>query len=139
MNNNQIQFIIEDEPTVEWPVTVMLPVAGGNFLPFRFNVTMKVLSPEQYESLFGDLPKDAQMSAVLQANVEKFQQVIVGWDESVKDRSGNPVIYTPEVLAAQITGPRGPALSVGLWRAINEVRFGARVDGAIQPGAVEGN
>lgn len=52
--------------------------------------------------------------------------MITGWKD-VSDKDGNPVAYTPEKLAEQITGPRGPALSAGLWRAISEVRFGARL------------
>jgi hypothetical protein len=72
----------------------------------------------------GDAPP--KLSEVVELNAPIFARLITGWVD-VRDRDGNKVPYTPEKLAEQITGPRGPALSAGLWRAINEVRYGARL------------
>lgn len=132
--NDSPFFVIDDNPIVEWPVKVSLPVAGGKFADFQFNVLMKVLSPTEYEQLFKDAPGAAKgddaivpkLSEIVTLNVPIFQRLITGWS-GVKDAGGNEVAFTPEKLAEQTTGPRGPALSAGLWRAINEVRYGARL------------
>ena len=140
---NKPLFIIDNDPIVDWPVIVKLPVAGGTFGKYQFTVSLRVLSPKEYEELFEENlpvpvsapaaadsatpPKAAPlMSEIVQLNAPMFQRLITGW-VGVNDRDGNAVIYTPEKLAEQITGPRGPALSAGLWRAIREVRYGARL------------
>lgn len=123
-------FIVDDNPVVVWPVIVELPVSGGTYGEFKFDVSMKVLSPEEYERLFEDDASPSvsaePISAVLLRNVQIFQRLVTGWD-GVRDKNGNPVLFTPQKLAEQVTGSRGPALSRGLWRAISEVRYGARL------------
>lgn len=138
-NTNKPLFVIDNDPVVPWPVIVSLP-AAGRFDEFQFTVLMRVLSPAEYETLFADAKGDAtKLSEIVQLNTPIFQRLITGW-EGVNDREGNAVAYTPEKLAEQITGPRGPALSAGLWRAISEVRFGRRLDdGTEKDGAALGN
>ena len=148
---NKPLFVIDEDPTVVWPVNVKLPQAGGEFAEYQFDVTMRVLSPDQYEALMKDLPdfkpkesdseipKLPALSEVVQANVPAFQKIITGWSK-VKDRDGKDVPFTPERLAAQITGPRGPAISTGIWRAVNEVRYGSHLPGgALKESARAGN
>lgn len=140
---NKTLFVIDNDPIVPWPVIVELPAAGGTFVKYQFTVLMRVLSPLEYEALFADAP-DAKgnapkISEIVKLNTPIFQRLITGW-EGVTDRDGNAVTYTPEKLAEQITGPYGPALSAGLWRAISEVRFGKRLtDGTETDGAALGN
>lgn len=131
--DNKPLFVIDSDPVVDWPVIVKLPAAGGTFAEYQFEVSVRVLSPAEYEQLFKDAPgnlKDGDevpaMSAVVKLNEPIFQRLITGWNK-VNDKDGNPVAYSPEKLAEQITGPRGPALSLGIWRAISEVRYGARL------------
>lgn len=140
--NNKLQFVIDNNPIVDWPVTVKLPTAGGKFTEYQFTVSMRVLSPRQYEALLdrNDSPVKAgaeitepapvkpapKMSETTEQNVPIFQRLITDW-QGVADRDGNAVDYSLEKLAEQVTGPRGPALSTGLWRAISEVRYGARL------------
>lgn len=128
------QFVIDDDPIVDWPVTVKVPTDGGEFTEYQFSVSMRVLAPKEYEQLFDAAPGtvkddeglDHKISEVVALNAPIFQRLITGW-QGVNDRVGNAVAYTPEKLAEQVTGPRGPALSAGLWRAIGEVRYGARL------------
>jgi len=141
-SDNKPLFVIDNDPVVPWPVIVKLPQAGGTFGEFQFEANIRVLSPGEYEAMF-KAPADkngvSPMSEVVEENVPLFQRLITGWD-GVKDRAGNAVPFTPEKLAEQVTGPYGPALSAGLWRAINEVRFGARMpDGTVKDGAALGN
>lgn len=143
------QFVIVEDPAVEWPVLVELPEAGGVFAKFQFAALIRVLSPADYEAIFAGAQKvDAQigegkeaktvqlptMSQVMRDNVVTFSKLIKGWS-GIKDTQGNEVAFSQERLSAQILGPRGPALSVGLHRAISEVRFGTRLDGVDIPGA----
>lgn len=136
-------FVIDNDPIVSWPVIVSLPAAGGTFEQYQFTALMRVLSPSEYESLLDDARDTGEgatrLSAIVTRNAPVFQRLITGW-EGVSDREGNAVVYSPEKLVEQITGPRGPALSVGLWRAINEIRYGKRLDdGTQQDGAQLGN
>jgi hypothetical protein len=132
--DNKPLFVIDNDPIVDWPVIVKLPTTGGEFTEYQFTVSMRVLSPKEYEALFADAPGivktdtdvPPKLSEVVELNAPIFARLITGWVD-VRDRDGNKVPYTPEKLAEQITGPRGPALSAGLWRAINEVRYGARL------------
>lgn len=143
-NTSKPLFVIDNDPIVPWPVIVKLPAAGGTFAEYQFTVLMRVLSPAEYEKLFADAPKtdgaaSKTLAEVVQLNAPIFQRLITGW-EGVCDRDGNAVAYTPEKLAEQVTGPRGPVLSVGLWRAINEIRYGLRLDdGTTKDGAALGN
>lgn len=125
-------FVIDDDPIVSWPVTVSLPAAGGVFTDFQFSVDMRILSPAEYEELFKTAPGDVndeatsrQLSEIVKLNAEIFQRLIIDWD-GVTDKNGE-VAYSPEKFAEEINGPRGMALSAGLWKAISEVRFGARL------------
>lgn len=142
MNQNQApEFVIDDNPVVDWPVTVSLPAHGGKYVDFRFTASLRVLSPQEYDDLIrgANDGKDRPLPEVLQHNVQAFNRLVAGWD-GVKDIAGNPVAFSQGRLAQEVTGPRGPALSVGLWRAINEVRFGVRLpDGSQQDGAALGN
>jgi len=129
--NNKPKFAIDDDPNVDWPVTVKLPSSGGKFTEYEFSVSMRVLSPKEYEQIFDETcdvsaEPASKMSKTIDLNALIFQRLITGWS-GVTDRDGNEVDYSPEKLAEQVTGPRGPALSAGLWIAISEVRYGARV------------
>lgn len=132
--DNKPQFVIDDDPVVDWPVIVKVPADGGTFNEFQFTVSMHVLSPKEYEQLFADAPgniknegdKAPMMSEILAENVPIFQRMVTGWS-GVTDKNGSEVGYTPERLAEQLVGKRGRELSAGLWRAINEIRYGARL------------
>ena len=142
-------FVIDANPTVDWPVIVKLPADGGWFVEYLFTAKIKVLSPADYDVLCKavavpvanldgtqntsiTLPPALTWPEILADNARKFASLIVGWDGPA-DPAGNPVPFTPEVLAAQVTGPRGMELSAGLWAAINEIRFGARLKNSEPP------
>jgi len=125
-------FMIDDDPVVDWPVTVKLPADGGKFNEYQFTASMRVLTADEYEALFAEAPGNIAegeslppLSVVLKCNVPLFQRVLTGW-KGVADRNGE-VLYTPEKLAEQVTGKYGAALSAGLWKAVSEIRYGARL------------
>ena len=133
-------FVIDPNPTVDWPVIVKLPADGGTFAEFQFTAKIRVLSAKDYDALspakaepvaVGDVadmvPAPVKtMGELLADNAAQFAQLVVGWD-GVVDTSGAPVPFTQEALAAQVTGPHGVELSAGLWLAIAEIRSGARL------------
>lgn len=136
-------FVIDPTPTVRWPVIVQIPAEGG-FEEWRFIGIFKVLPEEDFEA-WDDAPEDAEddapkvadrkLSAVLADNARKFAGVLVGWDE-VTDPAGRPVTFTTALLQEQVCGPRGLALSAGINKALQQIRFGLSPD---QPGAALGN
>jgi len=139
-------FVIDPTPTVRWPVIVQVPAEGG-FEEWRFTGVFKVLPEEDFEA-WDDAPEgaeddasegakvaDRKLSAVLADNARKFAGVLVGWDE-VTDPAGRPVTFTTALLQEQVCGPRGLALSAGINKALQQIRFGFSPD---QPGAALGN
>ena len=64
------------------------------------------------------------MAAMLARNATYFCSMLKGWGPEVVDADGVPVPFSPEALAAEITGPNGIAFSAALVQADNEIRFG---------------
>lgn len=141
------QFIIEKNPTVAWPVTVHLPVAG-KFEPFVFNATFAVKSEVDYARILpqqGAAEPDDDIEAgqereikarsladVLSENARILPQLVRDWNgPQAPDGTPVPIAELPGLL----TGPYGRALSVGLYRAVSEIRYGLDLTG----GASEGN
>lgn len=141
------QFVIEKDPTAVWPVTVRMPVAG-KFEPFVFDATFAVKSEADYARILpqqGDAAPDADIDAgqereikarsladVLAENARILPQLVRDWN-GPQNPDGTPVPIGD--LPALLTGPYGRALSVGLYRAVSEIRYGLDLTG----GASEGN
>jgi hypothetical protein len=136
-------FVIDPTPTIRWPVTVMMPVDGGETAKFVFTGIFNRLSEEELDELTkadepvqtdasenaeeaDKLVKHRPMSEILRGNAERLPRLLVGWD-GVTDASGKPVEFSIELLKKQITGPNGQFLSIGLWHAVREIRHGARL------------
>lgn len=135
--NQKPLFVIDPYPTVDWPVIVKLAADGGSFEEYQFTAKIRVLSPSEYEALSAVKAGDSEPTwqEILSDNARKFSELVVGWDGPT-DPDGNAVPFTPEVLAAQVIGPHGLALSAGLWKAVNEIRFGERLKNSVPlPGA----
>lgn len=136
-------FVVDPAPTIKWPVTVHLPVDGGDTASFEFTGVFKRLSDAELDEILGvkEAPKiepgdgselvtgvvsSPRMQEVLRENAGLFPQLLVGW-EGVKTSAGADVPFSIETLQAQVTGPNGKFLSAGLWRAVAEIRHGARL------------
>jgi len=133
-------FTIDPAPTIEWPVTVDIPVDGGASAAFQFTGVFKRLPEAELDKLLGvdvgaihespEAPeaeaKEKRIQDVLRENAELFPQLLVGW-EGVKTASGADAEFSAESLKVQITGANGRFLSIGLWRAVSEIRHGARL------------
>ncbi|MCB1908818.1 MAG: hypothetical protein KDH15_15740 [Rhodocyclaceae bacterium] len=143
----QTQFVIEREPVVTWPVTVELPRPGGRIEPFRFVAVVRVLSEDEYETIIPAHGADDDVAAAQDAEIQRrtlrdvladnarvLPRLITGWQGVTAPAGGDvPIAELPAVL----TGPYGRALSVALWRAIHQVRYGIPAEQT--PGAAEGN
>lgn len=133
-------FVIDPNPTVDWPVVVRLPADGGMFEEYQFTAKIRVLSAAEYAALSEvtappvaaeeNLPMT--MLELLQDNARKFGELVVGW-QGPTDKDGKAVPFSPEVLTEQITGPHGAGLSAGLWVAIREIRSGTRLGNSAPP------
>jgi len=124
MSNTAPAFVINANPTVQWPVSVHMPANGGTFAAHRFTGTFRVLPEEDYLALFPlrseEEMKSRKVMDVLSENAEVLPRVLVAWD--VKDPHGAPVGI--EHLPAVIIGPTGRFLSAGIMQAITEIRVG---------------
>lgn len=130
-------FVIDPAPTVRWPVKVSLPADGQpEGAEFVFEADIRVYSEEEFEALLSDRPSADTASTlvpILDDNALVLPKIITGWRGVVRpDGSVVPI----DALPALLTGPYGRPLSVALFRAIGEVRFGIRPDIL---GATEGN
>ena len=133
-DDNQLPaFIIDAPATIDWPVTVTHPVDGGELARFRFTGIFKRLSEETLDELLGTgepqtgegEPDVKRLAQVLRENAELLPKVLIGW-QGVRTAEGAEAPYTVERLRAAVTGPHGQYLSAGLWRAVAEIRNGAR-------------
>lgn len=135
-------FVIDMDPVVEWPVSVQFPHAG-EFVAFGFTAKFKVMGETDYAALLASTvqtadeqdaaTRETSLEKVLEANARVLPQLVLGWD--VKDRAG--AVVPIESLPATLTGPYGRPLSVALFHAIAEIRYGIRIDN--QPSASEKN
>lgn len=135
-------FCIDPAPIIEWPVTVSIPVDGGETAEYQFTGIFKRLSDAELDEVLGIgkapeiEPDDGEtataglvtkrMQEVLRENAELFPKLLVGWS-GVKNSAGADAPFEITSLKAQVTGPNGKFLSTGLWRAIAEIRSGARL------------
>ena len=132
--NQTPAFVIDAPATIEWPVTVTHPVDGGELASFRFTGVFRRLSEEALDELLGTgtpaadgaEPRGARLAQVLQENATLFAGVLAGW-QGVLAADGSAAPYSVERLAAAVTGANGVYLSAGLWRAVAEIRNGARL------------
>lgn len=129
-------FVIDPAPTVRWPVKVSLPADGQpEGAEFVFEADIRVFSEAEFEALLArPMPAPGSaISVILAENAQLLSTIVTGWRGVVRpDGSAVPI----DALPALLTGPYGRPLSVALFQAIGEVRFGVRPD---IPGATEGN
>jgi len=124
-------FVVDAAVTIKWPVTVSLPVDGGEIADYCFTGIFKRLSDEEMDKLL-DKPKtisdtqaeDTRIQDVLRENADIFPKLMIGW-EGVKTAAGEDSPFSIEILKSLITGPNGKFTSVGIWSAIREIRNGA--------------
>lgn len=136
-------FVIDPAPVIKWPVIVSIPADGGESAAFQFTGIFKRLSEagldkllgieeaakikpaESDELITGEL-SSKRMQDVLRENADLLPQILVGW-EDVKNSAGEAVAFDSDLLKTHLVGPNGRFLSAGLWRAITEIRYGARL------------
>lgn len=128
-----VQFFIEKDPAVWWPVTVRQPANDGSVAEFQFKARVRVLPEEAIAAILParePLPGEAgeasearepkPLREVLAENAVRLPKLIDDW-QGVQDAAGPvPIARLPELLV----GPYGRALSIGLYQAVHQVRFG---------------
>lgn len=134
-------FVIDASPTIKWPVIVSLPADGGEQIEYQFTGVFKRLSEEAMYLLLGEgktiSPDEGgvavtagkitkSMQEILRENAELLPKLLTGW-EGVKNALGEDATFSVERLKTHIVGVNGPFISTGLWRAIAEIRNGARL------------
>ncbi|KIA78838.1 hypothetical protein QR66_19280 [Chromobacterium piscinae] len=119
-------FVMSRSQVARLPVSVSVINAAGGLEQQGFQVDIKRQAQAEWDALFARhgeaIAGLAEVSGNLQANADLFCAVVTGW-EGVQDEQG-PVLFSPAVLRALVVGPDGPALSRGLFAAIESLRFG---------------
>lgn len=129
MNDKKLNlplFTLAKPKDIKWPVVVRLPVDGGETAEYQFTGVFARKSEQEYADILGAAPEGLPVREILERNALLFPQLMTGW-EGITYSAGTEAAFTPELLAAQITGPNGQYLSAGLWVAIAEIRSGARL------------
>ncbi|MDO8932074.1 MAG: hypothetical protein Q7U97_06755 [Rhodocyclaceae bacterium] len=131
-------FVVDADPRVLWPVTLRLPVDGGQFADHRFHAVFRVLPESRYVELLDKVVEldDASTEAMLAENARRFPAFVADWTDELKDGAGNVIAFSEAKLQELVTGPYGGPLSRGLWHAITEVRYKARLGNSVPPPAV---
>jgi hypothetical protein len=126
-------FILKQDPSVRWPVTVRLPADGGGFVEQVFEAEIRVLPECEYKALIPRVGGERDITDILVENADILPRLVSNWF-GVADDTGEviPITALENIL---LRTPYGVPLSAGLWRAINEVRFGTDASG----GATEKN
>lgn len=131
-------FVIDHDPKVLWPVTARIPADGGEFVERTFRVLLRVLPEARYVELLDRNPEsdDAPLEGVLAGNAERFPEFVAGWADDLRNAAGEPIPFSVAELRALVVGPYGGPVSTGLWRAIGEIRFKARLGNFAPPPTV---
>jgi hypothetical protein len=130
-----------------WPVTVKLLEADEtgevSEHEFTFVLHFKPFSEAEFKAAFeasdaekapaadaeavpvadSEKPAGQPVALLLEKNSKLFARLVDGWGK-VLTEDGPPAPYSPEALQALVIGPDGLAVSAGIHRALNELRFG---------------
>lgn len=120
------QFIIKKNPTVWWPVSVVIPADGG-VTAYQFEAQIRVRPESELDAAL-EKERRAQEAAgtslllSLEAAAVSLPEFVADW-RGVVDDEGFPIPfdYLKSVL---LESGYGLAVSKALWTAVTEVRFG---------------
>lgn len=121
-------FVIKktEDIIIEWPVRVEVPVSGGGVAKHEFVGLFPRIAESDLQRLIDESKQEAVGDERPNADaIHTFGRLLKGW-KRVQDEAGNPVDYSPETLAGLITGPEGTCVALALWRALGQVRTGAK-------------
>lgn len=112
---HEFTFVLHFKPFTEAEFKAALEAAGDE----------KPLASDAEPVPVADSEKPAErpISLLLEKNSQLFARLVDGWGK-VLGEDGQPAPYSPEALHALVTGPDGLAVSAGIHRALNELRFG---------------
>lgn len=82
-----------------------------------------VADAEPVAATDSEKPVERPIAQLLEKNSKLFVRLTEGWGK-VLTEDGSPAPYSPEALRALVRGPDGLAVSAGIHRALNELRFG---------------
>lgn len=116
---------------IEWPVSVEVPVSGGNVRKFDFTGFFARLPETELQELHDLARKTAeeeQLGETRRPNVDAivfFSRVLKGWKQ-VQNAAKEPIDFSVETLESALTGRDGMVFAIALWRAHNQMRAGAK-------------
>ncbi|BAK75817.1 hypothetical protein NH8B_0985 [Pseudogulbenkiania sp. NH8B] len=117
-------FVINQNPIIKWPVKVVLPADGGVEQAAELVAHIRLLPPEQYESLT-KIESSETLSRALEQGSAALSEFVADW-ESVRDPQGEVVPYSPEALRSALTGAGGNYVALAFWKAVHDVHLHGR-------------
>ncbi len=100
-------FVLEEDKTFTWPVTVNVPADGGKFDKKVFNVTFKII------------PQDRISDLLKKRDSDLLKEVVIGWSD-YGDIKGKEIPFSEEALAKLLSFDYVRAAMTGtFFEAIN--------------------
>lgn len=106
-------FKLAQQRSIEWPVTVNIPVDGGKTQKAKFTGEFLVLSQDEIDAVV--LGRDER------GRVDLLDVVLTGWRDDVRNEAGEELPFTDENKAALIGIPY---VRAGLFAAYGEIQNG---------------
>jgi hypothetical protein len=118
--------IIDQAPdTIEWPVSVGVPADGGKIRKFEFTGMFKRRNQDDRDDA-AKQAEDSDPAEWVENFVDRIKDIMVGWS-GVSDADGNALPFSIPNLRKACRSVTGPALIVGINKAVSEYEFGTKV------------
>lgn len=105
-------FTLATERTFSWPVTVKVPVDGGQFADAPFDCTYKLVEQDELEAVIAGKVREADF----------LMKTVVGW-KGVHDAAGAELPFSLEALERMVRIPYArSAMMTGYYEAMAGAR-----------------
>lgn len=123
-------FIVQEtiDESIDWPVVVETPVAGGKNRKYEFTGTFRRLSDDEkkvIEKEVEEMQAQAEKAEWIDGYVERTMKIMTNWRDVV-DPKKNPIEYTRENLKKAVMSPSGMAIINAIYRAMNQIESGVK-------------
>lgn len=123
-------FVVQDtiDESIDWPVVVETPVAGGKSRKYEFTGTFRRLSDDEKKAIekeVEEMQAQAEKAEWIDGYVERTMKIMTNWRDVV-DPKKNTIEYTRENLKKAVMSPSGMAIINGIYRAMNQIESGVK-------------
>jgi hypothetical protein len=123
-----IMFVVRNtkDITIEWPLTIEIPVAGGQIKKCEFTGIFDRLPEYELQALIDAVREESKVDSRPHSDaIRLFSLLLKDW-KGVQDESGAAIAYSPEQLETMICGVDGGPIAIARWKALGQLRVGAK-------------